>query len=203
MRPTARAISWTLLAFLIIGVAPSVTVVRGVLAAPLIVHDADARGDAAYVMAGGLASQERLRAAADLYHMGRVPRIYLLRDDTRGPYSFTEHRSLTSTDWMLHYLSWLGVPGDRVTLIDDAPGWFGSLREATLARAALPPDVRRLVVVTSPVHTRRSGVAFRRRLASRGIDVVTYSAIDWSLSAEAFAPLWLEYLKLATYLLVS
>lgn len=200
----ARALALTLLAFFAFGVAPGMTSVRHALSAPLVVHDEDARGDAAYVMAGGLASEERLRAAADLFHMGRVPRIYLLRDDNRSYYSFTARRSMARTEWMLSYLSWLGVPRDGVTLIDDDfSARFGSLHEADLVRARLPPDVRRLVVVTSPVHTRRSGLAFRRRLGPGGVDIVTYAAVDWSLSAEAFAPLWLEYLKLAVYIVIA
>ena len=75
---------------------------------------------------------------------------------------------------------------------DDPNARLGSLHEADLARTALPADVHRLVVVTSPVHARRSGFTFRRRLASRGIAVTTYAAIDASLSAEAHAPLWLK-----------
>ena len=105
---------------------------------------------------------------------------------------------------MLGYLGWLGVPRDRVSLIaDDGGARFGSLHEAVLAHGALPQEVHRLVVVTSPVHTRRSGLAFRRRLAPSGVDVVTYAATDSSLSAEAFAPLWLEYIKLAVYAVVA
>lgn len=203
-RRVGRALVFTLLAFLMFGVAPGVTAVRHLLSAPLIVHDPEARGDAAYVMQGGLASEERLRAAADLFHMGRVPTIYLLRDDHRSSYSFQEHRSMTRTEWMLAYLRWLGIPRDSVVLIDDdTSAVLGSLHEADLARARLPTDVRQLVVVTSPVHTRRSGLAFRRRLGPGGVDIVTYAAIDWSLSAEAFAPLWLEYLKLAVYIVVA
>ena len=203
-RRAARGIAWTALAFVVFGVAPGVTSVRHLLSAPLIVHDHDARGDAAYVMQGGLASEERLRAAADLYHMGHVRQIYLLRDDRHSYDSKNEDRSMTRSEWMVAYLAWLGVPADRVTLIPDEPrGWLGSLHEAEITRAALPKDVRRLVVVTSPVHTRRSGIAFRRRLGPVGVEVVTFAAIDWSLSAEAFAPLWLEYLKLAVYLVVA
>ena len=197
-------IAWTVLAFVVFGVAPSITTVRHLLSAPLILHDRDARGDAAYVMQGGLASEERLRAAADLYHAGRVPRIYLLKDDHHSYYSKKEDRSMTRTEWMVAYLAWLGVPADRVTLVaDDGRGWLGSLREADMARAALPTEVHRLVVVTSPVHTRRSGIAFRRRLGPAGVEVVTFAAIDWSHSAEAYAPLWLEYVKLAVYLVIA
>lgn len=199
----ARPLAFSLAAFLVFGVAPGLTPVRHALSAPLIVHDPDARGDAVYIMAGGLTSEERLHAAADLFHMGRVPRLILMRDDGRSSYSFTARRSQTRTEWMVGYLGWLGVPSDRITLIADAAGSrLGSLREADLVRQALPPEVDRLVIVTSPVHTRRSGLAFRRRLGP-GVAVTTYSAIDWALSAEAFAPLWLEYLKLAVYSVVA
>ena len=73
-RRIGRALAWTCLAATVFGLAPGITPVRHALSAPLVVHDDQARGDAAYVMQGGLASDERLRAAADLYHMGRVPR---------------------------------------------------------------------------------------------------------------------------------
>ena len=203
VRRFARPLALTLAAFLVFGVAPGITAVRHAMSAPLIVHDDNARGDAAYVMAGGLASEERLRAAADLFHMGRVPRLYLMRDDGRSYHSFTERRSLSRTEWMVSYLGWLGVPRDRITLVADAGGSpLGSLHEADLLRQALPPEVQRLVVVTSPVHTRRSGLAFRRRLGPR-VAITTYAAIDWALSAEAFAPLWLEYVKLAVYAVVA
>ena len=199
-----RVAVWTTLAFLAFGVAPTLTPLRHALSAPLIVSDDDARGDAAYVMHGGPAMDERLRAAADLVHMGRVPRIFLRRDDERSMHSFVERRSLTRSEWMLAYLGWLGIPREKVTLIDDPGGGaFGSLHEADLARAALPPEVRRLVVVSSPVHTRRSGLAFRRRLAAREVEVTTYAATAWSTSAEAHAPLWLEYAKLLVYAVIA
>lgn len=201
-RGALRPLGWTLLAFLVFGVAPGITPVRHALSAPLIVHDAEARGDAAYVMQGGLASEERLRAAADLVHMGRVPALYILSDDHRSYHSFTENRALNRTEWALAYLGWLGIPRERIHVVQDGPGAFGSLHEADLVTAALPATVQRLVVVTSPVHTRRSGLAFRRRLPAT-IAVTTYAAIDWSLSAEAFAPLWFEYLKLAVYSVIA
>lgn len=202
-RRFARPLAVTLAAFLVFAVAPSLMPVRHVLSAPLIVHDPDARGDAAYVMAGGVAIEERLRAAADLVHMGRVPRLYLMRNKGQSDYSFTAQRTRSRTEWMVAYLVWLGVPPDRITLFDDGGGSrFGSLHEADLMKRVLAPEVHRLVVVTSPAHTRRSALAFRRRLGP-GVAITTYAAIDLANSAEAFAPLWLEYLKLAVYSLVA
>lgn len=203
-RPRVRPLIWAVLAFLVFAVAPGTTPVRHVLSWPLTAHDAAASGDAVYVMQGGLASEERLRAAADLYQMGRVPVIYVLQDDNRSYFSFTEKRSFTRTEWVLSYLGWLGVPRDRIRVVaDDPTQYFGTLHEAELVKAVLPPDVHRLVVVTSPVHTLRSGFTFRRRLAPRGISVTTYGAIDWSMSAEAFAPLWLEYFKVLVYAVIA
>lgn len=204
LRRHGRALGGLATGFVLFGLLPGLTPVRHALSWPLTVHDEGARGDAAYVMAGGLAIDERLRAAADLYHMGRVPDIYVLSDDVISYYSFTERRSQTRSEWMHSYLRWLGVPAERLHLITDNPHLpFGSLHEADLARAQLPATVHRLVVVTSPVHTRRSGFTFRRRLAPRGITVTTYAAIDASLSAEAFAPLWLEYLKVIVYAVIA
>lgn len=203
-RPGLRRLVWGIVAFLVFAIGPGLTPVRHALSWPLTVHDEAAAGDAVYVMQGGLASEERLRAAADLFHMGRVPAIYVLQDDGRSYYSFTEQRSLNRTEWVLGYLGWLGVPRDRIHVVaDDPTRALGTLHEAELVRDQLPPDVHRLVVVTSPVHTLRSGFTFRRRLASRGIAVTTFAAIDWSMSAEAFAPLWLEYLKVIVYAVIA
>lgn len=203
-RPGIRRLLWLAAAFAVFVLAPNYTPIRHALQWPLVAHDEAAAGDAAYVMQGGLASEERLRAAADLFHMGRVPAIYVLQDDSRSYFSFTEKRSFTRTEWVLSYLGWLGVPRQRIHVVTDDPSKaWGTLHEADLVKVALPADVHRLVVVTSPVHTLRSGFTFRRRLAPRGIVVTTYGAIDPSLSAEAFAPLWLEYLKVVVYAVVA
>lgn len=204
MRRARRAIIALGVAFVLLDVLPTIQPIRTRLAAPLVVNDADARGDAAYVMLGGTAIDERLRASADLIHLSRVRRLLLVRDNAPSQYSFVERRSLTRTDWMLKYLAWLGVPADRVTVLDDpAPAWLGSLHEATIVSAALPDDVHRLVIVTSPMHTRRALLAFRRRLGARPVALVGYAATEPSRSVEFFSPLWLEYVKLATYALVA
>jgi len=199
-----RPLALTLLAFFVFAIAPTLTPVRHALSWPLIVHVADARGDAAYVMHGGPALDERLRAAADLFHMGRVPRILLYDDPERSSFNFAEGESWTRTQWSLSFLAWLGVPRERVVLIEDRGGSaFGSLHEADLVSAqAARLGIGSLVVVTSPVHTRRSGLSFRRRLPE-GVTATTYAATIFESSAEAHAPLWLEYLKLVVYALIA
>ena len=71
---------------------PSIKEVRAWILLPLYVHDEEAAGDLAYVMADGSAYWERLRAASDLYHMHRVPMIYILDQPTPAKYNFVSKR---------------------------------------------------------------------------------------------------------------
>ncbi len=188
--------AWTLL----VGV-PSLPGVRDVVAAPLVVDDRAARGDAAYVLAGGHAIWERLRAASDLYHLGRVPQILLMdvrRDD--GTF-FPAGRNWSATEWALGYLEWLGVPRDRVRVLPPADGGLGTLAEARLVRDHAA-GARRLVLVTSAPHTRRTLLAFRRTLPA-DVEVTVYAATTFLDSEELFRPLFLEYVKLLVYAVVA
>jgi uncharacterized SAM-binding protein YcdF (DUF218 family) len=192
---TAVILVGAVLAFVVI---PSIPKVRTLLARPLIVSDEAANGDACYVLGAGNAIWERLAAASDLYHMKRVPKIILMREDARGPYSFTAKASWSASEWAIEYLVWRGVPRDKILLIDHAEGSFGTFAEArNLARNG-PPDVKKLVLATSPPHTRRSLLAFRRALP-KDINIIPYSATSFETSAELYHPLWLEYLKLLLY----
>ena len=181
---------------------PSIPAVRGVLASPLVVTDPDARGDACYVLAGGHAFTERLAAASDLYNMHRVPRIIIQRADELGPYNFVAKASWTATEWALDFLTHSGVPRDKILVIAEARGMFGTLAEARNVKASLPADVRTLVIVSSAPHMRRSMLAFSR-VHPAGVTLHPYAATDFSSGDEYFRPIWLEYLKLAVYELVA
>ena len=69
---------------------PSIREVRALLIAPIYVHEEDASGDCAYVMADGSAYWERLRAASDLYHMHRIKQIYILDEPDSAGYHFVK-----------------------------------------------------------------------------------------------------------------
>jgi uncharacterized SAM-binding protein YcdF (DUF218 family) len=181
---------------------PSIPSVRVALASPLMMNDPEARGDACYVLASGDAFTERLAAAADLYQMHRVARIILARNDAVSYYNFVAKASWTSTEWALDFLAHRGVPTDRILVIPPTQGLLGTLAEARQVRQTLPSDVRRLVVVSSAPHMRRSLLAFRRIL-SANVSVVPYAATDVASSAELYRPIWLEYVKLAGYAVVA
>jgi uncharacterized SAM-binding protein YcdF (DUF218 family) len=180
----------------------SFSAVRGVVVYPLLEHDPKASGDAAYVMAGGAPYYERLRAASDLYHMGRVPRIMILDEQQSAGYDFSLRRSRRKVERAIDYLALYGVPREKIrTVRVEGSTTFGSLSEAR-AVAREEPALQRLVVVTSAPHTRRSGLCFRRSLPD-DVRVQVYSATEPSHSGEIHWPIWIEYVKLVVYSVVA
>lgn len=188
---------WALTTFLL-----TFSQIRGLVVYPLFVHDPDAAGEAAYVMADGPASYERLVAASDLYHMDRVPRIILLNETQSSGYNFVEHRSESRVERCANFLMLRGVPRDQISWIDaDDSTTMGSLREAR-GFAKQASELQRIVVVTSAPHTRRSRLAFRRSLRPE-VQVDVYSASEPFHSAEVHSPIWVEYVKLLVYYFVA
>ncbi len=165
---------------------------------PLFVHDEQATGQVAYVMADGPAMWERLRAAADLYHMHRIEQIALLDEKQSSGYNFVRHQSDSRVQREIDFLGLLGVPADKVQTVDPERGdWLSSRSEAVGMFRKLP-NSKSVVVVTSPPHTRRSLLCFRRTYPAR-TKITIYSAALPSESAETHLPIWIEYVKLAVY----
>jgi uncharacterized SAM-binding protein YcdF (DUF218 family) len=175
---------------------------RAVLARPLDVHVDDARGEVAYVLgAGSLSIGERLSAAADLYHEGRVRRVMLPADPTMGRFDFQLGRNRTADEWSRAHLRWLGVPEDKIALVPVAEAWLDTAAEAEGLRAALRPDETHVVLVSAPVHLRRAALAFRRALGP-SVTVTAFGSSALPDGPDFQRPLWLEYFKLGVYALV-
>ncbi|QEG42533.1 YdcF family protein [Roseimaritima ulvae] len=185
--------AWLLSTFLM-----SFEEVRAVVAWPLVVNDPAASGDAAYVMADGYAYMERLRMASDLYHMKRVPKIILLNEQQPAGYNFTRQRLETRVQRAIDYLELYGVPNEIIATVDVPPTTALGSRSEARAVASQYPELKRIVVVTSAPHTRRSRLCFRRACAE-DVTVQVVAASGASESAEIDEPLWLEYCKLAIY----
>jgi uncharacterized SAM-binding protein YcdF (DUF218 family) len=87
--------------------------------------------------------------------------------------------------------------------MDNLPeGEFGTLSEAKALSRTLPENIRKLVIVISAAHTRRSLLTFRKHLP-KTVTVVPYAATPFDESLEMYCPLWLEYLKLLVYALIA
>ena len=192
-----------LLAIVVVLLASDVPAIRVWLTRPLVVASESATGDAAYVLAGGSAFRERLAAAADLVLMHQVPRILIMRQTEVAAFSFKANKNWTPTEWAVDYLQWRGVPSESIQIFDDRKlSWMGTLDEARSLAAILPDNINRLVLVTSPAHTRRSMLAFMRNLPKRVV-VLSYPAIEIRQSTEFYNPLSVEYMKLLVYAIVA
>ena len=199
MRGLVRRILWILLIWLGLVALPSLGPARRLMALPLVSHDDGARGDLAYVLGGGYATEERLRAAADLYHQHRVARVWIPKDLTRSRYSYRHQRSLDRTEWAVAYLDWLGVPRRAIKVVWGQPSdLFDTVSEARAITRDRPLETERIVLVTSAAHTRRALLAFRHTLPP-DVSVTAYAATSFKQSAEQHRPLWVEYGKLAAY----
>jgi hypothetical protein len=187
------------MSFIVFVILPSIPQIRGILAAPLVATDNDAHGDACYVLAAGRAFTERLDAASDLYHLKRVPLIFIMENNDKGVWDFVSRRNWIQTELAISRLVWKGVPRDCIITVPEVKGAMGTLREAANMAKWLPEHhVNRLVIVSSAPHLRRSMLAFEKVLPA-SIAVSPYAATSFETSAELMEPIWKEYLKLLSY----
>ena len=180
----------------------SIPLVRGLVSYPLYVHELEATGEAAYVMADGHAYWERLRAASDLYNRKQVGTIMILDESEPAGFNFGRNQLDTHVQRAIDHLELFGVPRDCVESIPvNNSTVFGSLNEAH-GVAELHPELKRIVVVTSAPHTRRSLLCFKRSLPA-SVNVQVYSASVPKDSAEITAPIWMEYAKVVVYFFLA
>lgn len=148
---------------------------------------------------------ERGLAAADLYREGRAPRVLLTRErppDGLEALSRKDRNYLETIDLLEMVLENSGVPstawleGEKIVL--------STYDEAMLVREICRKGgCRSVIVVTSPAHTRRAGLLFRRALADTDAEVMVvgsaYSGFrpeDWWKTPGYSEEVVLEYLKL-------
>lgn len=166
------------------------------------------KSDVIVVLAG--ARLERWLEAVDLYKEGWAPRIVL----SPGPLSELERkfrergmRYPREGEAAAEAAISLGVPPSDVTVLPGAVD--NTAAEAALFRRSTPDgSVRRVIVVTSPYHSRRARFAFRRELRNTGIEVLVrtsrYSGSRpsrWWAHRADIRFVMNEAPKLATYLL--
>lgn len=132
----------------------------------LVVEVPPQRADVGLVLAGHFG---RALYAADLYHQGFIPRIwisrpereqYLVQLDSIGvPYPLQEEISRA-------VLLKKGVPDDRIEVIGD--GMVSTIAEARFVAGFLErkPEIHSLLIITSRFHVRRAQAIFDRIVAS-------------------------------------
>ena len=164
------------------------------------------KADAMFVLAG--TRLERALEAVDLFKEGWAPLIVL----SPGRAEPVEHlvrargvRFPSESDIVRDAMLQLGIPAAAIVATD---GYVdNTAQEANLLRAMVKTrGWRRVIVITSKYHTRRSGFAFRRGLEGTGAETVMrasrYDPSDparWWRSRADFRFVTSEWQKLIAY----
>lgn len=172
----------------------------------LVVDEPLQPADALVVLAG--ARVDRWLEAVDLHRAGKGKNIllspgYLEPAEVRLRANGIDYPA--ATDLIKNAMVQMGVPASAITSIPE--GMDNTAHEAVFAaRIARQHGWKRIIVVTSPYHTRRSLFAFQRELEGTGIEVqvraTRYDEVDpeaWWKRRHDFRYVTWELQKLIAY----
>lgn len=141
----------------------------------LTVEDAPARADAIFVLGGE--GNVRPARAAELYLAGLAPRILIPRPEDFLAHELTNAPNIT--DVATEAMRRLGVPDSAITLLEMPGGSTSTIDDARLLRAYVERHrIRRILVVTSAFHTRRTRWVLHRVLDGLDVTVLMVPAAD-------------------------
>ena len=179
------------------------------LAESLIVEKPLERVDAILILSGSSTYLERTQKAAEIYKTGTAPKIFLTDDGSRGGWDKQERRNPFFAERARWELIKHGVPEEA---IETLPGVVeGTQDEAILAEKLLRErNLRSVLLVTSPYHTRRTLSTFET-LLHKNIGAVEIGITSpppgqqsplpnyWWLSVRGWRFVAGEYLKIVYY----
>ena len=146
------------------------TVIAWVAAKALIVRSDLVRADAIVVLAGSATYLERTDWAARLYKEGRAPVVILTNDNVQSGWSVAEKRNPLFVELAAEELRRNGVPAEKIESIPEAAS--GTHEEAVRVREySVAHNLRSILVVTSPYHSRRALWTLRRVFEGSGIEI--------------------------------
>jgi uncharacterized SAM-binding protein YcdF (DUF218 family) len=170
----------------------------------LIVDDPPTPVDVAMVLNGS--DEPRALVTAQLHTQGLAPRVVL--GQTRQPPSVRMGLRPSSSDIAVALLGASGVPADSITVLAEVTSTFEEARELRRYLDARP-QVRRVAVVTSQLHTRRTRSVFREALEgwSGTLTIVgaphwDFEVREWWRSEQGLVAVNNEYVKLLYYLVM-
>lgn len=164
----------------------------------LVLPCSTSQADAIVLMAGS--RQVREPIASRLYRDGVAPKVLLTNDGVRADFSPKHGRNLYLVEWAKEDLVEKGVPENAIVLLKYTAS--GTIHDALNTREYVRthPEIRRLLVVTSDYHTRRTLWAFQRVFEGEGILIEVYPVPDPSESWwRRVLVLYIEFLKYAYY----
>lgn len=138
----------------------------------LVVEDPLEKADGIVILGGTM--YERQLEAVDLFKDAWASRIFVLRELADWGEAELVARGITylsAVDIQVDAMERLGVPRDRITILDRASS---TAREAdVLYQLAQRDKLGVVIVVTSKQHTRRARLVMNRRMAGTGVRVIT------------------------------
>ncbi|MEM7348581.1 MAG: YdcF family protein [Chloroflexota bacterium] len=176
------------------------------LARFLIIDDPLQPSDLIFVLNGGLST--RPAHATELYHQGVATKIAI--SDVEIYPQVALQLSPHETDVAVELMQKLDVPAEDIIVLTFPGGVTSTRDEAELLRdyVTKTEGIRRVTVVTSAFHTRRSHWIFQRALAETDVTLQMKAApqwrfdeTDWWRSERGLLMFANEYIKLGYYLL--
>ncbi len=153
----------------------------------LVVADQPEHADAIYILAGTPDLEARTQMAADLYHRGLAPFIFYIKDNSQGPWEPAFDKNLTYAERSRVILERYAVPEDAIVVLTADRTWAakGTYEEAMASRKFIQEKaIRSLILVTSPLHTRRARQTFRRILNDLSVHVLVVPATPEALDGQ-------------------
>jgi len=173
----------------------------------LIVRAPLDQAEAIVILSGSAAYRERIQEAAKLYKQGKAERLILTNDNRKGGWSQEKQRNPFFYEQELEELNRQGIPSQRIEVLMQPVS--STYDEALLLqRYAHEHQLKSLLIVTSPYHSRRAFWIFRHVANNPdlqiGIETVEFGSdeprpISWWLRARGWFEVGGEYLKLVYY----
>lgn len=150
-----------------------------------------------YILGGGQDSLGfKYRTAGRLWAAGAAGKVLVLHRPGITEYSPALGRNLTNDEWSAMKLKEAGVPADRLEFVTVPPASFDTFAEArAVSSLARSRGVKRLLLVSSPHHMKRTWLSFSHFDADNTFDMYTYGSGERA----GFIELLIEHLKLLVY----
>ena len=144
----------------------------------LVVNDPPERAQAIVVLSGLV--PYRAMAAAEIFRQGWAPEVWLFKDDPRGTDEAFAHLGIhrvKEEEYDQQVLERLGVPPAAVRVLD--PPGTNTVSEATLIAGELRRQGGdRVILVTSPLHTRRVRAIWRKVVGDHLRAILRYDSAE-------------------------
>ena len=172
----------------------------------LVVEHPPVNSDLIVCLAGG--NVERGLATAELYRKGLASKVFVAREIIPDGYEILKRRGVSypeTRDQMVFLLKGLGVPESAI-LTSDTPAESTAMEAALVGKLVKEKHYRSVLLVTSPLHSRRAWLVFRKAMKGEGVRVTVmptsyskFRAEDWWKTRRYVRDVLLEYQKLIYY----